>query len=269
MDSLERDNLRQIEALNQRGGRTLSVVDLIDANTLDVDIAAYMLCCVANGASFLTAANPGGAGKSTVLAALLNFLPPGTRIITTSSQDVIDDQLAKPCGEPTCVLAHEIGSGHWFGYIWGKDVRRFFQLIGGPRRIASCQHADTLEEMSSILLAPPMSLSNDEFTKLDLAVFIHVDRGLRGVRRRVAAVHEATDEGHVRVYQWQTKADRFERLAESRLLPRLAAGQGKRADALHAELDSAADLIRRLVSEDVRMLGDVRERVLEYYQDAP
>ena len=269
MDSLERDNLRQIEALNQRGGRTLSVVDLIDANTLDIDLAAYMLCCVANGASFLTAANPGGAGKSTVLAALLSFLPPGTRIVTTSSPDVIDDQLAKPCDEPTCVLAHEIGSGHWFGYIWGEDVRRFFQLIGGPRRIACCQHADTLEELSSILLAPPMSLSEDDLAKLDLAVFVHVDRGLRGVRRRVAAVHEATDEGHVRLYQWQPKGDRFERLAESRLLPRLAAGQGKRVDALPAELARATDLIGTLVSEDVRMLEDVRERVLEYYRSAP
>ncbi len=30
----QRDNLRQIEQLNQRGGRTLSIVNLIQAGTL-------------------------------------------------------------------------------------------------------------------------------------------------------------------------------------------------------------------------------------------
>jgi len=36
---LEARNLRQIEQLNQRGGRALSIVDLIRAGTIDVDPA--------------------------------------------------------------------------------------------------------------------------------------------------------------------------------------------------------------------------------------
>ena len=39
---MEEHNLREIEGLSQRG-RTLSIVDLINANTLDVDMAAHSL----------------------------------------------------------------------------------------------------------------------------------------------------------------------------------------------------------------------------------
>jgi type IV secretory pathway ATPase VirB11/archaellum biosynthesis ATPase len=73
---LEQHNHRQIEQLNQRGGRMLSIVDLIQAGTIRVQMAAYAMRAMAEGASLLTAAGPGGAGKTTLMAALLNFLPP-------------------------------------------------------------------------------------------------------------------------------------------------------------------------------------------------
>ena len=58
-----RSNLREIDSLNQRGGRMLSVVDLIEDGTLDAPVAGYLLASVASGASFLCAAGPGGVGK--------------------------------------------------------------------------------------------------------------------------------------------------------------------------------------------------------------
>ena len=48
----------------------LSVVDLIDAGTISVDLAAYSLAAISQGASFLVGAMPGGAGKTTVMGAL-------------------------------------------------------------------------------------------------------------------------------------------------------------------------------------------------------
>ena len=265
MNPLERDNLQQIEALNQRGGRTLSVVDLIDANTINVDMAAYLFCCVANGASFLTAAQPGGAGKSTVLAALLNFLPPGTRIVTTSRPGVIDEELRHKPNEPTCVLAHEIGSGRWFGYIWGESVAKYFRLIEGRRRIGSCQHADTMEELTAILSAAPLHVTEEELLRVDLALFMHVQGGFAGTRRRVCAVHECSGHDHPMVFTWHKRDDAFEKLTRSVLLPRLAERQGKDAAAVQAELAKARDFIADLVADDVRLIQDVREEVIEYY----
>ena len=49
MDS-ERHNHQQIEQLKQRGGRTLSIVDLIQAGTLSVEMAAYTMRAMHQGA---------------------------------------------------------------------------------------------------------------------------------------------------------------------------------------------------------------------------
>ena len=44
---IEQLNLRQIEQLNQRGGRMLSIVDLIQAGTISVEMAAYTMRAMA------------------------------------------------------------------------------------------------------------------------------------------------------------------------------------------------------------------------------
>ena len=65
----------EIERCNQRDGRMLSIVDLIEADTVTRDLAAYSLAAIGSGASFMVGALPGGAGKTTVMGALLNFVP--------------------------------------------------------------------------------------------------------------------------------------------------------------------------------------------------
>ncbi|MBM3496717.1 MAG: hypothetical protein FJX72_20715, partial [Armatimonadetes bacterium] len=72
---------REIERCNQRGGRMLSVVDLVEAGTLTPDVAAYCIAAVSSGRSFLVGASPGGAGKTTVMGALLNFVPPDVALV--------------------------------------------------------------------------------------------------------------------------------------------------------------------------------------------
>ena len=135
---VEARNHRQIERLNQRGGRTLSIVDLIQAGTISVEMAGYAMRAMAEGASLLTGARPGGAGKTTLMAAILGLLPPGVPIITVDDSRVIREGLRRLVTEPACYLAHEIGSGHWYGYIWGRDVADFFSMIDRGHRIASC-----------------------------------------------------------------------------------------------------------------------------------
>jgi hypothetical protein len=250
MTELEQENLHEIESLNQRGGRTLSVVDLIEAGTLSVELAAYFMARVSRGASFFTAAVPGGAGKSTVLADLLCFLPPGERIVSTSSDDVVRDALARPDLTGACFLAHEIGSGHWYGYIWSSTVADFVALKQKGARVASCLHADTLEQLSDILTRPPLHIPPADLTQLDMLAFVHV---LSGRRRRVATVYEAHQDGHHLAFQLDGRTDQYTRHAA-------AADEHE----LHC-----AQFIRRLVEQDVRMFEDVRRAVLRWYEAAP
>jgi len=244
MDALQQHNRREIEGLNQRGGRTLSFVDLIAAGTMSEEVVAHCWTAIAHGASFLTAARPGGAGKSTVLANLLAFLPAGERIATWHPGGG-----ATP-GVPTCHLAHEIGAGHWYGYIWGSDVPEFLALRSAGDRVASCLHADTLEELTGILCAPPLRVTPEALHGVGLILFIHL---LPGQRRRVALLYEATEDGHRLAFALDGKGE-IVRQGPSRLLPLLGAGE--------AEYERRLQAVRAIVASGATDFAAVRERVL-------
>ena len=251
---VETHNDRQIDGLNQRGGRTLSIVDLIRAGTISVEMSAYAMRAMREGASLLTGARPGGAGKTTLMAALLNFLPPGAPIVTVDGPQVIAAGLARPPAEPCCYLAHEIGSGHWYGYIWGPDVARFLSLIEGPRRIASCLHADTLEELTDIVCSPPLEATGESLGRVGLMLFMHVGGRMGRVRRRVATLYEADGNGrHQLLFHWRAESDTFEPVADLR---------GPRS------LKPYCDFIRRLVEEGEADTRAVRRKVVEFYDAA-
>ena len=227
-------------------------VDLVQAGTISVEMAGYAMRAMAEGASLLTGARPGGAGKTTLMAAILGLLPPGVPIITVDDSRVIREGLRRLVTEPACYLAHEIGSGHWHGYIWGPDVADFFSMIDGERRIVSCLHADTLEEVTGILCSPPLRVARESLGRMHLILFMHVIPGPRGYRRRVASFWEADGHGgHRKVFRWNAKADRYEPTAE-----------------LHdpAELGRYEGLIQGLVDDDDVEMEVVRRKVVEFYR---
>jgi len=224
---VERWNREQIEMLNQRGGRTLSIVDLIEAGTLSIEMAACGMRAVANGASLLTGARPGGAGKTTLMATFLNLLPPGVRIVT----------------------------GHWYGYIWGRQVAEFLALIEGPRRVASCLHADTLDELKAILTSPPLGASDEAIRRVGLIMFMHADWGIRGIRRRVASFYLANPDGrHELVFQWERESDAFRQVGE------IPDPRG---------LEPYRRFIESLVEEGDVLSEAVRRKAVEFYRSPP
>ena len=131
---------REINRCNQRGGRMLSVVDLIEAGTMTVELAAYCLAAIGGGASFMVGAMPGGAGKTTVMGALLNFVPAGMDLVPADGQEVIRQGRRKP-SPPQCFICHEIGSGPYYAYLWGQDLRDYFSLAEAGRMLATNNNA--------------------------------------------------------------------------------------------------------------------------------
>lgn len=269
MRSLERHNLREIESLSQRG-QTLSIIDLIRDNTLNTEMAAFLFYAMSHKVSFLTAARPGNAGKTTLMACMLMYLPPDVEIITVD-RGVISSAL-KENGDTThtCFLCHEIGSGPWYGYLWGADVGRYFELIGEKRAIASCIHADTLEEMRDILISDELSVTAENFNKLDLILFMHLDKQGWQYRRRISAICEATglssSESHRPLYIWNPRDDVFSKQGQSLLLQRLAKKTGETAEQIEQELKDCESVIQGLMMQNITDFQDVRRRIVLFFE---
>lgn len=258
----ERENLRQIYALNQRGGRTLSIVDLMNAGTVSAEVAALCWLLVERGESFLTGAGPGGAGKTALMASLLAFLPRGEKVFTISDYSVIQAALAGELPEPYCLMPHEIGSGHWYGYIWGGAVRDFLDVCGPGRRCVSCLHADTVDEARDILRS--CAAHEQAINRVTLMLFICAEGGRLRRIHRLTALDFSLD-GEMRVlYRWDRDEDRFAAEVDRRKVCRsLGTRYGAGPEKLFAEWDARAAFLTQLQAEGVVEYENVRARVLQ------
>jgi hypothetical protein len=250
MHDLERRNQRAIDALNQRGGRMLGLTDLLAAGTVGLEMAAEMACACARGGSFLTAAGPGGVGKTTLMGALLAFLPPGTEIIPIEGPETLRRLTAQrpPPDRPQCLVVHEIGAGRYYGYLWGAAVARYFALAGAPgRSFASNLHAETYQEALAQLTGPPLGVRPAHLARVDLMAFMARARG----KRRVTEVWQADGSGgHARRWRWHADGDRFERV-----------GDGP-AGARQEEVARVARFLERALCDGCLRMEDLRRRAL-------
>jgi len=271
----EKHNIRQLEELNQRGGRMLTVVDLIDAGTLSVEMAAAVMEALAKGSSLLTGARPGGAGKTTVMAAFLNLMPPDVAIVTVDDPSIIQQGLERPPQQPVCYLVHEIGAGHWYGYLWGRPVADFFRLAAGPHRIASCLHADTLEELTEILVGPPLRVNPSDINRVGILGFMRMDYSTRGpVKRRLATLYlRSPFVAQSNRFVYHSASNSFSREpwdsdAVSVNTPQIDSGiSSQERDGDPVRHNPFCDFIEHLMKVEARSLADVREEVLAFYRD--
>ena len=191
LDRIEVSNLEEIEGLNQRGGRMLSMLDLLQADTLSPEMAGYLLFAMRHGASILTGARPGGAGKTALLGAILNLRPPSERLVTIGRRDVLRSSPAKPA----CFLAHEIGAGPYYGYIWGEEVSAFLGRTEEGYRVATTLHADDAEDARGELRA--LGVPDVALSRVTVMAFIRAERHSWKTQHTVQGIYERTGhEGH-------------------------------------------------------------------------
>jgi hypothetical protein len=244
-ESAIRAHVQAIDDCNQRGGRMLSLIDLIDAGSVDLPLAAYLAAAMHAGASLLVGARPGGAGKTAVMCALLNFLPDRTVIRPVDHPSVL--QAAWHDADPggTCYLAHEIGAGHWYAYVSGSEARAFFRLASQGHIVASNLHADTLDETRD-QLCRENRVAQAHLDAVTLKVYLRMVR-TKGwsVRRWISHVYES--DGTEDRLLWVGEEDgSFVRQAESRIIH---VGQENKY----------AEFLTPLLHRNIRRIQDVRQ----------
>ncbi|MCW3975843.1 MAG: hypothetical protein NWE86_06345, partial [Candidatus Bathyarchaeota archaeon] len=183
LNRLERkidNHIQEISKCNQRGGRMLSIVDLINANTLDKRIAAYFLATISKGISFLVGSKPGGSGKTTIMGALLNFIP-DVDIIPVENKSTIDEAFQSRVRK--CYLAHEIGHGSHYAYISGENTENFLELSNN-HIIVSNLHADNIDD-----ILDHEGINNANLKNINLLIFVNMIIN-RSLSRRIDSIYE-------------------------------------------------------------------------------
>ncbi len=181
-----------------------SIVELIADGTLDAELAAQLWLLLEARVPIIVAAEAQHVGKTTLLSALLAFLPPDARLVELAGERETFDWLpqatelgwpgvARPTAAPapavrpetTVLLAHEL-SDHTPAYTWGLGARVAVRAASIGYGLAATIHADSLDDVFAALRLPPVRLADDELSHLGAVVVL---RRLADGRRRVAAAH--------------------------------------------------------------------------------
>ena len=174
-----RANADLLRALSnpRREERSYSLLDLIEREMFDVELAAWCVAQVAGGASFITGAGPGGVGKTTAMRALLAFAPDDRQWV-----EALPGQVGQLGGVPQCAISHEVSDHSPPTYLWDQDVRDFFALGAAGHTLVANMHADELAEVEQQIVGENQ-VPQAHFRAVDLFIFIGIEGEDLGARR--------------------------------------------------------------------------------------
>lgn len=164
-----------------------SLTWLIEHGVLDERIAAFLSLAVESRASLLVVAEPHEAGKTTLLTALLDFLPPSVAPIYLRGWYERFTFLDVIPAEHAYVLCNEI-SAHLPTYLWGRGVRRVFEAAAAGYPLATTMHATSARDAFEQLSAYPLEVPAQHLRSIDLVVTIGVGYASNRLLRRVTSV---------------------------------------------------------------------------------
>ena len=123
----------------------MSAVELIGTPTIDARLMATLWAVVARRGSVMLSSEAPQAGKTTLLSALVDFLPNGTTGIFVRGWWEEYDWLDEIPAGTGYLLINEM-SDHLPIYVWGRAARGALVLAGKGWGLGATMHADSLPE---------------------------------------------------------------------------------------------------------------------------
>ena len=149
-----------------------TLIDLVQANTLDLELAGFLVDKVRSGSSYITGSGPGGIGKTTTMHALLPFVPKDLPFLTALPGEI------QPFGQvkPSVVISNELSDHPPPTYLWDNDLRDYFNLLKSGHILVSNVHADNHDETYQQMVAEN-DIPEDQFRSINLLIFICLEGG--------------------------------------------------------------------------------------------
>jgi len=249
-----------------RSQEHMTLLDLMRNNSLDLKLSALLWLLMEKKSSIIVASGPRQSGKSTMLTAIVDFIPPSFERVYTRGQSEDFSFLPETDASNTYIMVPEL-SDHTPDYLWGDSARTLFEAMEEGYSMAATIHADSAEEVVEMLEGPPLHLSHSLITNLHAVVNLRMAYGEDGILRHVSRVtlvspgpeftllarREANEDALVHE---ETPAVRAK--VETRL--------GMASGELAADLARRAEILGTWLKDDTINAGKLRNLLIGHYE---
>jgi hypothetical protein len=239
----------------------VSLAALVRNGTLNAEMGAVLWAAVDERASFITAAVPQLAGKSTVSRAVLALRPPEVGLHSFRGEPAELDRLQR--GRfGGYIVVEEFSHAPVPGYIWGEPVRQLFETLAAGYSLQATLHAGSVEAALNEITAGN-GVSDESASQISLILYIERFGANRAdFWRRLVEIYElhkvegGKPIGHP-LYRWQKDTDSFEKISDPHQF-------GRDRD----DLAGRAALLQTLADEGRTSAAEVGTAVMGYRERA-
>jgi len=180
--------------------RPYTIVDLLHNGNLDARIAAFFWLAIERRASLVVTSTLQDAGKTTLLTALLDFLPQDIERLYLRGWYERFDFIESKDPRTTYLLCNEI-SDNLPTYLWGPGVQRLFETAALGYPLATTVHGDGAAAMVELLTAYPLDVPLAHLASIDFVLTLGGGSRSSGFLRRLMRVEtiDATDDAGLRI----------------------------------------------------------------------
>lgn len=270
-----------------------TIIDLIENETIDESIAAYLWLLMENKMSLMIIGAT-GAGKTTALNAIACLIKPNHKII--SVEEVAEINLphenwtstiarsgfgVESEGEITLYDLIKSAVRHRpdliiVGEVRGEEAYVLFQALATGHGGLCTLHAEDVDTAIKRLTQPPMNippsiipLMNCVITVKHVRTPVFLESGKRLSSRKFISISEIKDANNFQeVFSWNPSTDTFEeKLAESYLLKKMADSLDIPMDKLIDELEYRKRVLMHMVEHNIRDYKSVNKVLSKYYNN--
>ena len=269
----------------------ITIVDLINSDTLDVDMAAYMWLLLDNKKSLMIIGSTGG-GKTTILNAVTALINPSYKIF--SVEDVAEINIAhenwfslvsrasfglESQGEIGLFDLLKSGMRHrpdylLVGEIRGEEAYVLFQALATGHGGMATMHADDSEAAVRRLVQKPMDIPQAYVPLMNCIITVKRVKVSTGksshvMARRVTEVTEVVSSESLNpVFLWDPQYDGYlDNISKSKHLPRVAQDVGINMNEVAASLADRKRILTWLINRGIRDFRSISKVIGMFNQD--
>jgi len=270
-----------------------TIIDLIENETIDETIAAYLWLLMENKMSVMFVGAT-GAGKTTALNAIACLTRPDYKIVSVEEVAEINlphenwtSTIARPGfgadkqGEITLYDLIKAAVRHRpdliiVGEVRGEEAYVLFQALATGHGGLCTIHAEDVETTIKRLTQPPMNIPPSIFSLMNCMIVVkHVrspaflESGRRLSSRKFVRVAEIEDANTIHdVFSWNPSTDTFQQdLEGGYLLSKIAKNLDVPLDVLFEELERRKKMLLEMVEHNVRDFRSVNRALSRYYKN--